>query len=63
MASVDLSQLIRELAARFGFADVDVLGVEGKVDGFVVDRAMSARYALEGLLQAFSMMPSSQTGN
>ena len=55
MASVDLSHLIRELAERFGFSDVDVSGVEGRVDGFVIDRAMSARDALEGLLQAFAI--------
>lgn len=55
MASVALSQLITELAARFSLSDVDVSGVEGRVDGFVLDRPMSARDALEGLLQAYAI--------
>lgn len=55
MASVELSTLITELASRFGFEDVDVSGVDARVDGFVIDRPMSARDALEGLLQAFAI--------
>ncbi len=55
LAAVDLGQLIASIAAKFGFADVDVAGVEGLVDGFVIDRPMSGRDALEGILQAFSV--------
>lgn len=54
LASVDLADLITALAARFGFTDVDVADVEGLVDGFILDRPMSAREALEALLQAFA---------
>ncbi len=52
---VDLGSLIGLVAARFGFSDVDVLAVSGLVDGFVLDRPMSARDALENLLQVFAI--------
>jgi GTA TIM-barrel-like domain/Putative phage tail protein len=52
---VDLASLITKIAARFGFCDVDVSAVEGLVDGFVLDRPMSARDALEALLQVFAI--------
>ncbi|MDE2383079.1 MAG: glycoside hydrolase/phage tail family protein [Alphaproteobacteria bacterium] len=54
IGGVDLGHLIAALAARFGFTAVDVGAVEGQVDGFVLDRPMSARDALETLLQAFA---------
>ena len=53
MGSVELGHLITRIAARFGFADVDVTGVEGMVDGYIIDRPMSAREALQNLLRAF----------
>jgi hypothetical protein len=53
LGSVDLRDLIKRIAKLFGFTSVDVSQVEGLVDGFVIDRPMSARDALEGLLQAF----------
>ncbi len=53
--AVDLAHLISQVAARFGFADVDVSGVEGLVDGYVLDRPMSARDALENLLLSFAI--------
>ena len=52
---VDLASLITFVAARFGFVDVDVTAVEGLVDGFVLDRPMSAREALDTLLQVFAI--------
>jgi GTA TIM-barrel-like domain/Putative phage tail protein len=55
LGAVDLGDLITSVAARFGFTDVDVSGVEGLVDGFVIDRPLSARDALEGLLQSFAI--------
>ena len=55
IGAVDIGDLITSIAARFGFADVDVSGVEGLVDGFVLDRPMSARDALERLLQSFAI--------
>jgi hypothetical protein len=51
----DLASLITFVAARFGFVDVDVAAVESLVDGFVLDRPMSAREALETLLQVFAI--------
>ena len=55
LGAVDLGDLITSISARFGFADVDVSRVEGLVDGFALDRPLSARDALEGLLQSFSI--------
>lgn len=55
LAAVDLGDLIVAIAARFAFVDVDVNDVEGQVDGFVIDRPLSARDALEGLLQSFAL--------
>jgi GTA TIM-barrel-like domain/Putative phage tail protein len=55
LTAVDLGALITAIAAKFGFSDVDVTGVEGLVDGFVIDRPMSGRDALEAILQAFSV--------
>ena len=62
IGSVSLAQLISTLAARFNFADVDVSGVIGLVDGFVIDKPMSARDALQQLLQAFSVDAVEQAG-
>ncbi len=55
LAAVDLGSLIAAIAEKVGFAEVDVAGVEGLVDGFVIDRPMSGREALEAILQAFSV--------
>lgn len=55
IASVELQGLITMIAARFGFSAIDVSGVEGTCDGFVIDRPMSARGALEALLTAFAV--------
>ncbi len=45
--------LIRAVLADVGFGDIAFRAVAGHVDGFVVDRRMSAREALEPLLAAF----------
>ncbi|MDE2444791.1 MAG: glycoside hydrolase/phage tail family protein [Alphaproteobacteria bacterium] len=50
-----IGDVIAALAARFGLTDINVSEVEGLVDGFVLDRPMSARDALEGLLQGFGI--------
>ncbi|MFO1122506.1 MAG: glycoside hydrolase/phage tail family protein [Hyphomicrobiales bacterium] len=50
LAAVPVDQLIAGVCAAYGMSDVDVNNVEGLVDGFLIDRAMSARDALEGLL-------------
>ncbi len=53
LGAVDLADLITRIAARFGFAGCDVSQVEGLVDGFIIDRPMSAREALAAILAAF----------
>jgi GTA TIM-barrel-like domain/Putative phage tail protein len=55
LSAVDLGELIAGLAARFGLGAVDVSLVAGLVDGFVLDRPMSGRDALENLLSAFAL--------
>ncbi len=55
LAAVDLGDLIKSVARKFGFTDVDVEGVEGLVDGFVIDRPMSGRESLEAILQVFAI--------
>ena len=55
IGAVPLERLIAEICADYGFFDIDVTEVEGLVDGFLIDRAMSARDALEGVLLAFAI--------
>ena len=55
IGAVPLGRLILSVCADYGFADVDVEAIEGLVDGFVIDRGMSARDAMEGLLSAFGI--------
>ncbi len=50
IGAVPLGLLIMAVCADYGFTAVDAGGVEGLVDGFVIDRGLSARDALEGLL-------------
>lgn len=55
LGAVDLGELIAAISARYTLADVDVTGVAGLIDGFVLDRPMTGRAALEDLLAAFSL--------
>ncbi len=55
LAAVDLAELILNLANRFGLGAVEVADVAGLVDGFVLDRPMSGRDALENLLRTFAL--------
>ena len=55
IGAVPLGALITSVCASYGFYDVDAGGVEGLVDGFAIDRTMSARNALEALIAAFSI--------
>jgi hypothetical protein len=50
---VMLADLVADLAAYGGFADIDVSGLFGLVTGFVVERTMSVREALEPLMLAY----------
>ena len=62
ISGVGLSTLIVALAGRFGFSNVDAASVTGMVDGFVLDKPMSARDALQSLLQIFSIDVVEQAG-
>ncbi len=55
LSAVELGELIRGLALRFGLGDVEVSAVAGLVDGFVLERPMTGRDALENLLNVFSL--------
>ena len=55
LSAVDIGELIAGLCARFGLGAVDVSAVAGLVDGFVLDRPMTGRDALESLLAAFAL--------
>ncbi|MEI7598961.1 MAG: glycoside hydrolase/phage tail family protein [Aestuariivirga sp.] len=50
-----LGSLIAEVMAEYGLDDVDVSGVDGLVAGFLIDRVMSGRDALEGLMTALGL--------
>ncbi len=55
IGAVPLSALIAAVCESFGIADVDSGGVEGLIDGFAIDRPMSGRDALEGLMAVYSI--------
>ena len=55
IGSVPLGGLIQSICASYGFTMIDVGGVEGLIDGFAIDRGMSVRDALEGLLQIYGI--------
>ena len=50
-----LDRLIASILKDFGFADPGPIPVDGFVDGYVVDRPMSARGALEPLMRLFGI--------
>lgn len=53
MDAAPVADVIEQVLARFGLGAADASSVRGMVDGFVIDRLMSARQALEPLLEAF----------
>ena len=55
IGAVPLARLIAEICDAYGFTAYDVSEVEGLADGFVIERPMAARDALEGLLAAFAI--------
>ncbi|MEW6257108.1 MAG: glycoside hydrolase/phage tail family protein [Pseudomonadota bacterium] len=54
LGAAPLGDLVAALCADHGVADVEAGGVGGVVEGYVVDRPMSARAALEPLARAFA---------
>ena len=55
VGSLDLATVIAAVVGRFGLSDFDVSAVEGLVEGYVLDKPMSAREALETLLNAYAI--------
>ena len=53
LASASLAPLLQQILNDYGFADADTKGVSGVLPGFVIDRIMSARDALQPLELAF----------
>lgn len=53
LEGVPLDRLVAALAADHGLPEPDVAELDGFVDGYVIDRPMSARDAIEPLLRAF----------
>lgn len=48
-----VDRLVAKLLADFGLPPADAIAVDGFVDGYVLDRPLSARQALEPLAQSF----------
>ena len=55
IGSLPLATLIQEVCQNYGVTDVDVSAVEGLLQGFQIDRMMSARDALEGILTVYGV--------
>ncbi len=53
IASMPLGEALGQLFADFGFGDVDLDAVEGILPGYIVDRVMSLREALQPIEMAF----------
>ncbi len=54
LGAAPLSALVAQILLDFGFSDFDTADIHGIVDGYVIDRTMSARQAIEPLTTAFS---------
>lgn len=54
LGAAPLAELTARLAADFGVPDVETASLRGVIDGYVVDRPMTARAALEPLARAFA---------
>jgi GTA TIM-barrel-like domain/Putative phage tail protein len=55
LGAVDLADLVRLVCARHGLTQVETSNCNGMVDGFVIDRPMAARAALQDVLQLFAI--------
>lgn len=55
VGALQLGSLIAAVAAAYGCDDADTTAVEGLVHGFMIDRVMSGREALQGLMTAFAI--------
>ncbi len=52
-ASLPLDEAVRQIVADYGFAEFDASALEGSLPGYVIDRIMSARDALQPLELAY----------
>jgi hypothetical protein len=55
VGALQLGSLIAGVAAAYGCGEVETSGVDGMVHGFMIDRIMSGREALQGLMAAFAI--------
>jgi hypothetical protein len=55
VGALQLGSLIAAVAAAYGCDDADTAGVDGLVHGFMIDRVMSGREVLQGLMTAFAI--------
>jgi hypothetical protein len=62
LEGLDLARLVPALLAEFGVTDVDASRLDGFLDGYVIDRPMSAREALEPLMRLFGVEASMAGG-
>ena len=53
LGAVTLEPLVKAILEQFGFSRFDASNLEGIMDGFIIDRPMSVRAALEPLSRAF----------
>ncbi len=54
LGAVSLEALVASVAEAYGVPDLKTEGLEGAVDGFVIDRIASARAALEPICELFA---------
>ena len=62
LGSAPLAELVAGILERYGFSAFDTDGLEGVIDGYVIDGVMSARAALEPLMQSFAFDAVEQGG-
>ncbi len=53
VADAPLAETVRQILEDFGFSDFDAVKLSGVMDGYVIDRIMSARSALQPLELSF----------
>jgi hypothetical protein len=62
LEGVTLDRLVRAVLADYGLPAPDELAIDGFVDGYVLDRPLSARQALEPLAQTFGFDATMSSG-
>lgn len=62
LEGMPLDRLVAAIAADYGLPPPDVAAVDGFVDGYIIDRPMSARAALEPLERLFGIDATTRTG-